>query len=81
MAAAGDAELVKNALAEVAPEIDPASLDPAASLRDGADLDSMDYLAFVATIAEALGIDIPEDDYSMLDGLDRAAEYVAQRRG
>ena len=69
--------LVEGALAEVAPEIDVAVLDPDASLRDGADLDSMDFLAFVAALAEARGIDIPEDDYSLIDGISKATAYIA----
>lgn len=72
--------LVVQALTDVAPELDPAELDPAASLRDGADLDSMDFLAFAAAVSEAIGADIPEDDYTELDGLAKATAYV-QRRG
>lgn len=69
-------EIVVQALTDVAPEIDPAELDPSASLRDGADLDSMDFLAFVAAVSEALGADIPEADYAELDGIAKAVAYV-----
>lgn len=71
--------VVVEALADVAPEIDPEEFDPDTSLRDGADLDSMDFLAFVAAVSEAIGSDIPEDDYGQLDGLDKATAYVAAR--
>lgn len=72
-------EIVVTALTDVAPELEPDDLDTAASLRDGADLDSMDFLAFVAAVSEAIGSDIPEDDYGQLDGLDKAIAYVAGR--
>lgn len=71
--------LVLNALEEVAPELDGADLDPDASLRDGADLDSMDLLAFYGTIADALALDISEDDYQKLDSINRAVDYVVSR--
>ena len=71
--------LVLNALEDVAPELDAADLDADASLRDGADLDSMDLLAFFGTIADAIGVDIPEDDYEQLDSVNRAIDYVVSR--
>ena len=72
-------DLVLQALLDVAPEFDGETLDEDASLRDGADLDSMDFLAFVAALSEAIGADIPEADYPQLDGIARAAAYVAER--
>ncbi len=69
-------DLVLQALMDVAPEFDGETLDENASLRDGADLDSMDFLAFVAAIADAIGADIPESDYPELDGINKAVEYV-----
>ena len=71
--------LVLKALEEVAPELDAADLDPDASLRDGADLDSMDLLAFFGTISDTIAIDIPEDDYEQLDSVSRATKYVVSR--
>lgn len=71
--------LVLNALEEVAPEIDGSGLDPQASLRDGADLDSMDLLSFFGTIADAVAIDIPEADYQKLDSVNGAVDYVVSR--
>jgi acyl carrier protein len=68
-----------DALKRVAPEVDPAALDPAVSLRDQIDLDSMDFLNFVVALHERLGIDIPEADYPRLYTLDGAAGYLASR--
>jgi acyl carrier protein len=71
--------IVVDALADVAPEIDSDGLDQSASLREGADLDSMDFLAYVSNVSEALDRDIPEGDYAELDSVASAIEYVARR--
>jgi len=71
-------EVVVTALGDVAPEIDVDTLDPGTSLRNGADLDSMDFLAYVAAVSDALGVDIPEDDYDRLDTLTGAVAYVVE---
>jgi acyl carrier protein len=63
----------------VAPEVDVDSLDPTTSLREQADLDSMDFLEVVALLADALKADIPEDDYAQLDTVDTAVAYLAAR--
>jgi acyl carrier protein len=71
--------VVVEALADVAPEIDLEEFDPDTSLRDGADLDSMDFLAYIAAVSEAIEDDIPEDDYARLDTLNLAVSYVAEK--
>jgi acyl carrier protein len=63
----------------VAPEVEVGSLDPAVSLREQADLDSMDFLELVALLADALHADIPEDDYGQLDTIDSGVAYLAAR--
>lgn len=71
--------LILTALEDVAPEIEASDLNPDVSLRDDADLDSMDLLAFFATVAEELAVDIPEDDYPHLETINRAVAYVVSR--
>ena len=68
-------------LCDVAPEIEPAKLDPKAELRTSLDLDSMDFLNFVIGLHDALGIDIPEADYRKLSTLDACVAYVEARLG
>jgi acyl carrier protein len=63
----------------VAPEVEVERLDPTTSLRDQADLDSMDFLELIALLADALHADIPEDDYGKLDTVDSAVAYLAER--
>ena len=72
--------IVLRALGEIAPETEPARIDPAASLRDQLDLDSMDVLNLMIALHEALHVDIPETDYPKLATLNGAVEYLMQRR-
>jgi acyl carrier protein len=66
-------------LSEVAPELEPQSLDPKAELRDQLDLDSMDFLNFVLGLHKALGVDIPEADYRKLATLDSCVAYLSAK--
>jgi acyl carrier protein len=73
--------VVQEELNNIAPEADLATLDPAADLREALDIDSMDFLNFVAALHHRLGIDIPEIDYPKLVTLDSAVAYVAAQLG
>jgi acyl carrier protein len=74
-------QVIIDELTKIAPEIDRASIAPAAALREELDLDSMDFLNFVLALHQRLGIDIPETDYPRLYSLDGAIEYLATRLG
>lgn len=69
-------DIVVKALTEVAPEIDPATIDPKTSLTEQLDLDSMDLLNVIVAIGEQTGIDVPERDYGRLSTLDGAVAYL-----
>jgi acyl carrier protein len=56
-------QIVRDALARIAPELDPARFSPDDELRADLDLDSMDFLNLVVAISETTGRDIPEHDY------------------
>jgi acyl carrier protein len=71
---------VHDALADVAPEVDPARLSAERPLRDQADLDSMDFLSFLIGVSQRLGVEIPEADYGRLESVDAIVDYVAARR-
>lgn len=68
-------------LTGVAPDIDPATLDPVQDVRDQVDFDSMDRLHFAMAISEEFHIDIPEQDYPRLGALQQACEYVQAKLG
>jgi acyl carrier protein len=72
---------VLDALLEVAPDIDPKTLDAAQPLREQVDFDSMDQLNFVTALHLKLGVDVPESDYSALGAIDGAVRYLAKRLG
>jgi acyl carrier protein len=63
-------------LNNIAPEVDPGSIDPAADVREALDIDSMDFLNFVTAIHHRLGVDIPEIDYPKLVTINRAVAYI-----
>jgi acyl carrier protein len=67
---------VVDALLEVAPDVDPATLDHDALLREDLELDSMDILNLVVAINEATGIDVPEQDYGELTTVATIARYL-----
>jgi len=70
--------LVLDVLSGIAPEADFAALPGKAQMRDELDLDSMDFLNFIAALHERTKIDIPEADYPKLFTLDGAIAYLSR---
>jgi len=66
-------------LGEIAPEADLAALKPDVAFRDQLDLDSMDLLNVVIGLHAALGVDIPEADYSSLATPDGCVDYLLSK--
>ena len=69
-------DLIIDVLAGIAPEADFSVLPGEAQLRDELDLDSMDFLNFIAALHKRTKIDIPEADYPKLFPLDGAVGYL-----
>ena len=63
-------------LNNIAPEVNMATVDPSADLRETIDIDSMDFLNFITAIAHRLGVAIPETDYPKLVTLNGAVAYL-----
>ena len=72
---------VLEALSDVAPEADPATIRTDLSLRDQLDIDSMDSLNFLIAVHEQLAVDIPEADWARLHSLDDLVGYLAEKLG
>jgi acyl carrier protein len=72
---------VWRALARVAPEADPARLDPARPVREQLDLDSIDFMRFLIALHEQFGVDVPESAYLEVASIDGCVKYVASRVG
>lgn len=70
---------VLDALADVAPEADPARLSGGVALRDQLDIDSMDYLNFLIDLNARTGVEVPERDYGQLQTIDDCVAYLAER--
>lgn len=68
--------VVREELANIAPEIDLSMISPTADLREALDIDSMDFLNFVTAIHQRFGVDVPELDYPKLITLDGAVKYL-----
>jgi acyl carrier protein len=76
-------DVVTDAITEVAPDVDPAAIDPDSDLAEQLDIDSMDFLNIVMAIHERTGVEIPERDYPKLSTLNDAVSYIgaAQKQG
>ena len=66
-------------LGNIAPEWDPAEIDPSEDIREAMDIDSMDVLNLVIALHKRTGIDIPEADYTKLITIDGAVAYLTAR--
>lgn len=74
-------KVVVQTLRSVAPETDPAALDPDAALRVQLDIDSIDALNFFIRLHEKLGVEIPEKDYARLNTLNECVAYLKAKLG
>ena len=72
-------QTVRQSLSEVAPEVDPDSIDPDESFRDQFEFDSMDYLALMMDLNKKLGIHISEIDYPKLSSLSGCVGYIEEK--
>jgi len=65
-------------LGNIAPEADPAAVDPDADLREELDIDSMDFLNLIIALHKRLKVEIPEADYAKLATVNGALGYLAR---
>ncbi|HET7845931.1 MAG TPA: acyl carrier protein [Acidimicrobiia bacterium] len=63
-------------LGEIAPEVDPATVDDSLDLTEQLDLDSMDYLNWMLGINQATGVEIPQRDVSTFLTIAGAVDYL-----
>ena len=72
-------DVVLQSLRGVAPELDPATLQPAQELREQLEIDSFDFLNFIIALDKKLSVPIPESDYRRLGTLNDCVDYLAAR--
>ena len=63
-------------LTDVAPDVDPASVQADADFRDQFDFDSMDQLNFAIALHKTFNVEIPEADYPKLASLEKCIAYL-----
>jgi acyl carrier protein len=73
--------VVRQAIAEIAPDTDAATVDADADFHDDLGLDSMDSLNLAIAIHEATGIDIPEVDYPQITSIASCVAYLDAHSG
>lgn len=71
--------IVIAAIQHVAPEIEGDTINPDNDLREECDIDSMDFLNFLAALKNTTGINIPEADYPRVNTLNKMLEYLNQK--
>ena len=69
-------EAVRAAINKVAPDVEPEVLEGDARLRQDLELDSLDFLHLVETLAASTGVDIPERDYPAVSTLEGLVGYI-----
>jgi acyl carrier protein len=74
-------QAVRDALSNVAPEVDLDAIDPAKDLRDQIDIDSVDFLNFVIGLHKELNLDIPDADVAKLTTLNGCVAYLLVKTG
>ncbi len=70
------ADQILDMLHHIAPDVDPASVDPKRPLAEQLDLDSMDYQNLLAAISTQYALPIPEVDVARLRSVDDLVHYV-----
>jgi acyl carrier protein len=70
-------QAVRSAIGQVAPDVDPGDLVADARLRQDLELDSLDFLRVLETIAQEHGVDIPEGAYGEVATVQGLVGYVA----
>jgi acyl carrier protein len=66
-------------LGQIAPEADFSRLDANRPIQSELDIDSFDFLNFLISLNEELGVEIPEADYGQVATLNTLVAYVLPR--
>lgn len=73
-------QAVIDALVGIAPDIDPAEIEPGLDFCRDLDIDATDYRAFVSRLLERFALAVPDGDPPKLTTLDRCVEYIRARQ-
>jgi acyl carrier protein len=70
------ADQILATLHQIAPDVDPATVDRARPLADQLDLDSMDYQNLLVALSTRYAMPIPETDVPGLRSIEDLVHYV-----
>lgn len=73
------ADLVKQSLFDVAPDLAGEEIDSDIRFNEQFEFDSMDFLNFLAALHRKTGLELPEKDYQRLTTLGSAVDYLAEK--
>jgi len=68
--------LIIAAIQEVAPEIEQSDIDINEDIREECDLDSMDFINYLAALQKSTGIKITESDYPKFTTISGAINFL-----
>lgn len=71
-------DAVHRAIGEVAPDVEPAELAGGARLRQDLELDSLDFLRLIETVAQLTGVEVPDSDAGTVLTVGELVSYVAE---
>jgi len=73
-------EIIFHLLKNIAPDTEPEKLKPEEKIQKTLDIDSFDYLQFIVSLDEKLGIETPEEDYGKIATLAGLLTYIAAKK-
>lgn len=72
-------EIIFSELKLIAPECDPAEVEPDENIREALDIDSYSFLKLLVGLSERTGVDIAEADYEQVFTLGGMQRYLSRR--
>jgi len=67
-------------LKQIAPDKDPAALQPDDNIREKLEIDSFDSLRFIVQLEEQLAVTTPEEDYGKISTLRNLITYIMKKK-
>lgn len=71
--------LIFQLLGQIAPEADFSKLNPNRPIQGELDIDSFDFLNFLISLNEAIGVEVSEADYGQVATLNALVSYMLAR--
>ncbi|MBA6292093.1 acyl carrier protein [Colwellia sp. MB3u-70] len=72
--------LIIEAIKEVAPEVEKNTIDFDEDIREECDLDSMDFINYLAALQKSTGIKIIEGDYPKFHSINSALAFLNDKK-